>query len=259
VFGLAITARCDFAQRKFPILNYIPIVRIKDWLRRDGLDILLDQENSDQNGKIKGMLKQAGISNAILDSVPLQKIADVHFRDEGNKAQKAAAKKIREIIDEVESLRFARNSKCVDTTFSWFRQNRSKQVGEVIQRLAKHSILGHYLLEKIVSEDTDNLGYVCLLREVSTLPLVIAERLGNGVDRDTCGSLLAEDREAVNLNIGMGELAMPISEIGSPTIEHILQTFSTLFGRIGVADPIDDDVQSILENCLEPSAAEVSK
>ena len=46
------------------------------------------------------------------------------------------------------------------------------------------------------------------------------------------------------------DLAMPVVEVGSPTIEHILQSFSNLFGRIGVADPVDEVVDTIVQDAL---------
>jgi hypothetical protein len=43
---------------------------------------------------------------------------------------------------------------------------------------------------------------------------------------------------------------MPITEIASPTIEHIMQSFSNVFGRIGVADPAEEVIGKILDSCL---------
>ena len=43
---------------------------------------------------------------------------------------------------------------------------------------------------------------------------------------------------------------MPIIQIGSPTIEHVLQSFSNLFGRIGVADPVTEIIDQIIDGQL---------
>jgi len=39
------------------------------------------------------------------------------------------------------------------------------------------------------------------------------------------------------IDFTLTDFAMPIGEIVSPYVEHLLQTFSHLFGRIGLPDP----------------------
>ena len=39
-FGLVITARCDVANDKAETYNYLPVVRLNDWIHRDGRLIL---------------------------------------------------------------------------------------------------------------------------------------------------------------------------------------------------------------------------
>lgn len=67
VYGLTITARCDIAQNKYSILNYLPIVKLGDWFLRDGLDILSEQEIAYQYGKLKGMLRQANLDPILIN------------------------------------------------------------------------------------------------------------------------------------------------------------------------------------------------
>lgn len=55
----------------------------------------------------------------------------------------------------------------------------------------------------------------------------------------------------MSLFIPDDDLAMPITEIASPTMEHVLQAFSNLFGRIGVADPDEGVIGSIVDLCLD--------
>lgn len=79
VFGLTITARCDVAQEKYRLLNYVPIVRLDDWLQVDGLEILLDQERKQQIASIESALNEADISPNLMLSVPISDIISVHF------------------------------------------------------------------------------------------------------------------------------------------------------------------------------------
>lgn len=251
VLGLTITARCDVAQRKYPVLNYLPIVSLKDWLRRDGLDILVETELSEQVGKLRGMLRQGGVSELLIDSVPLQEIAEVHFPlTAGNKVQKTSAGKFREHLTLIEEFRAVVANPDHNRIFQWLRENRAKQIEDLVKRLSRHQVLGHYFLESLDFEVNDAEGHVCLLREVSTVPRAVAEQLGRGLDRARYDELCVQEQHRSGLLIRPDELAMPIIEIGSPTIEHVLQSFSHLFGRIGVADPVEDVIGGIIKKCL---------
>ncbi|SMO77387.1 hypothetical protein [Ruegeria faecimaris] len=251
VHGLAITARCDFAQRKFPVLNYVPVVELQDWVRRDGLDILVDQELNDQRGQLVRMLKQAQVSEALLQAVPHREIAETHFqKDEGSKAKKTAAKKFHDLVDEMEKFSLLVAADGGGDIFEWFTRERGKQVGELVRRLSRHAVLGHYFLEALEPDTTEHKGYVCLLREVSTIPRPVADKLGKGLDQSTYAKQCNNSQFGSQLQIPEGGLAMPLIEIGSPTIEHIMQSFSNLFGRIGVADPIETVIGKIVDSCL---------
>lgn len=250
VYGLTITARCDVAQQKYPVLNYLPLVTLRDWFRRDGLDILLEQERRNLNARLKGMLKQAQLSDSLPMAVSLDQIAEKHFPlNQGNKSQQKASSKFHEFVEESRAFEEIAKSDA-EHMFSWFAENRHNDVQTIIRRLSKQDVLGHYFLEKISEEDGYAKGYVCLLREVVTLPRNVAEKLGKGLDHATHQSLFNGEVFTSGLSISQDDLAMPVIEIGSPTIEHILQSFSQLFGRIGVADPVDDVINEIIETCI---------
>lgn len=251
VHGLTITARCDVAQQKYPVLNYLPLVKLKDWLRRDGLDILVEQEKSEQDGNLKAMLRQAGLSDALATAIALEEIEKTHFpADQGNKAQRKLSEKFAGYVAEVREFKNIESDGDSEALFLWFSNNRTKRIEEIVRRLSRHGVLGHYLLERIATEDSHDTGYVCLLREVVTLPRNVAERIGKGVDKATYEGLCGESMAGQGLMIGADDLAMPVVEIGSPTIEHILQSFSNLFGRIGVADPVDKVIGKIIDDCI---------
>lgn len=251
VHGLTITARCDVAQQKYPVLNYLPLVKLEDWLRRDGLDILSEQEKSEQDGNLKAMLRQAGLSDALATAITLEEIAKTHFpADQGNKVQRKRSEKFSGFIAEVREFESIESGGDSGSLFSWFSRNRVAKIQEIVRRLSRHGVLGHYLLERIAEEDSRGTGYVCLLREVVTLPRDVAEKIGKGLDNVTYEGLCGTNVTGQGLKIGADDLAMPVIEIGSPTIEHILQSFSNLFGRIGVAEPVDQVIDKIIEDCI---------
>ena len=150
VHGLVITARCDVAQRKYPVLNYLPVVSLPDWLRHDGLDILIDDELSTQNGTMKSMLREANISPSLVSSVSLETIAEVHFRtDQGTRNQIRLAIRFREHITLIEEFNSIQETSNIDELFSWFCKIRPGQVKSLIQRLNRHAVLGHYFFETL--------------------------------------------------------------------------------------------------------------
>ncbi|EIE50584.1 hypothetical protein C357_12921 [Citreicella sp. 357] len=219
-------------------------------MRRDGLDILLEIEQRNLAGKLKGMLKQANISEALLTSVSLTDIAATHFPlGEGNKNQRAASQKLHDFLVERDEF-FAAANGGMERAFLWFSLNRPKEIENLVRRLSRHDVMGHYLLETIDFESGRAEGYVCLLREVSTLPRLLAEKLGEGLDHSTYTALCKDLEFDADLVIRRDDLAMPIVEIGSPTIEHILQSFSNLFGRIGIADPVESVIDGMVQHCV---------
>lgn len=257
VYGLTITARCDVAQQKYPVLNYLPLVKLSDWLRRDGLDMLLDLEQRNLNGKLKGMLKQAQLSESLPMAVPLEQIAETHFPlDEGNKNQKTASRKFHDFIAERRVFDAVVQQEANDT-FAWFLENRAKEIENIVRRLSRHDVLGHYFLETITTDDDDAKGFVCLLREVVTLPRNVAEKIGKGLDQAAYRTICTATASESGLSIGQDDLAMPVVEIGSPTIEHVLQSFTQLFGRIGVADPVETVIGGIIEHCVSSKKGHV--
>lgn len=254
VYGLTITARCDVAQEKYPILNYLPVVKLGDWLKRDGLDILVNQETNEQAGSLRAKLRQFNISENLLDVIPLENIAKVHFPlDIPQKTQKKFNEKFHEHTKIMKEFNQIIELGDASNIYEWFLTKRRKSLENLIHRLGRHEVLGYYLLEALSLDHEFRDGYVCLLREVQTLPRSISERIGRGIDSETYNRLSGEELYHLGLKIPLGSLAMPITEIASPTIEHILQIFSQLFGRIGVADPVPGAIEELLALCLTPT------
>jgi hypothetical protein len=65
---LVITARCDAEQDKVLIYNYLPVVRLDDWLHRDGKTILADRLLSESIGQMKSALNDGHYSFSVLET-----------------------------------------------------------------------------------------------------------------------------------------------------------------------------------------------
>ena len=244
VYGLTITARCDVAQEKYRLLNYVPVVHLGDWLLVDGLEILLETERKEQTGKFKNELGQIGISPNLLLSVSLSEIIEIHFpattSDRKTVKARERVEKYRSEIDEIATI-----SANPRRSLSWLLENRPKSVKSIIKDLFEHKVLGYYFMERL-SPSSGIEGFVCLLREVTSLPREISQELAKGLS-DTRWQELTKHLKVNNLDFSIDDFAAPVSQIGSPSIEHLMQSYANLFGRIGIANPRLEEMDEIIE------------
>ncbi|MER9229743.1 hypothetical protein NKI39_29830 [Mesorhizobium sp. M0664] len=156
VFGLIITARCDLAQEKFPMLNYVPVVSLDDWLVTDGLDLMLSRASADTTGKLKGALKTAGIAESLLNSQSPRQIFDSFFLDDYSKGKKPA-KQFFDIVEVCEFLAsFQRNiSLCIDNLYKQFDAQKKR----LLEELIRHNLSGHYFLSRVF--DGERAARIC--------------------------------------------------------------------------------------------------
>jgi hypothetical protein len=240
VFGVTITARCDVAQSKYRLLNYVPCVSLEDWFIVDGLEILKEREIDDAKNTIKSVLERAKISLSLIDSVPLEAIAEKNFpaHDRSLDKPKNTLSACGKRLSEVQQLENRPTE-----LFDWFKKNSQKSIRAIVKELFNHKILGYYFLERINTSD-ELAGYVCLLREATSLSKEISTSLAGGISRAQWEGL-AKFGQAANLDFCQEDFACPISQIGSPSIEHLMQSFSNLFVRIGLSDPKKEDIEQL--------------
>ena len=245
-FGLVITARCDAAQDKVRTYNYLPIVSLKDWLRRDGLLILAEQIKEDSEGGMQRALKVCGFSATILETETPRSILETLFLPSEKKSK--AAKELSNfeaLCVRHELAASALSNPQTPGVYEDIVKELPKLGDSLIKNLVHHKLGGYYFLSRL-EPDGDDGGYVVLIREVQSLPRgavhAIAEALEASILNDMCK---AEPALQGRLRIGPDDLAMPIGLLGSPNLEHLMQTFSTLFGRIGLADPDPNEIAKL--------------
>lgn len=236
VYGLVITARCDVAHDKAQVFNYIPVVTLDDWIHRDGKRLLLERIRNDSEQQARNQLKQCKFSPNILDTLPLEKVLDTLFKDNNlSKAEKAAKDKlilIRDKLDHVEEIGSSNDSR----RFVMLANNHGSHRDTLISELTNQRLNGYYFLPCVEHNGSDS-GYVIRLREVQRIPRVFAEKIAIGLSREDYVTLSTDDpRLNGPFNFSRAELAMPVGCISSPILEHIMQSFSSLFCRIGLPD-----------------------
>jgi hypothetical protein len=203
----------------------------------------MDTEKKEQAGRIRNELKQNDLSPNLLRSISLENILEVQF-PEGNSDKNISKSRTRLTVcltemNELSSLK-GNPSSCLD----WLIKNRQKAIQLLIERLFEHKVLSYYFLERIVPNSSIE-GYVCLLREVTSLPREIVEELSNGLSIERWGEISAKVKSD-GLDFSIEEFAAPLSQLGSPSIEHVMQVYANLFGRIGIEDPRKEEITEIL-------------
>jgi hypothetical protein len=239
VFGIAITARCDVANDKFPVLNFVPAVLLSDWFHRDGWEIIHSRSTKSAESSFLNALRQQEISEGLLYSMSPREVYNAFFTGEGAPppARKAAPRVIG-IVEELEMLSGLKISSLEHR--NQLLEKYKKTSSQIIQELVEHKISGYYYLPPIPGESNEPL--VALLRESSFLPRNIAKAVAAGTDQERApGSF----RGGAGLDFSVDTFAMPVGQLISPNIEHLMQTYSHMFGRIGIANTSREVMESL--------------
>jgi hypothetical protein len=240
VWGVVITARCDTTHEKTPIVNYLPVVTVEDWLQSHGGLLSIDREYAEAKNKLKNLLVKKQLSETLLEVHSPSQIAEFNFAYPDDSTGQKAAKERKEADDaRAIALRLNDLADCLGGPLP----NREiigplvatciRSAELVVKELVSHRLAGYYFLPSLgrLTEQASEKGYVVLLREVHHIPRQTVSRLISGVSKDE------SDAPARSLRFDCFDFAYPVAELQSPWTEHLMQVFCNLFGRIGVADP----------------------
>lgn len=245
VWGLVITARCDTTHEKTPIVNYIPIVTVEDWLLCHGGILSIDKEAAEVTNKFKNLLIKRQLSASLLAVHTPEEVATLHFAVPAELGNKQAIKEAKEAEGAMEMAhRLNQLQQCLASSLP----NRPaiqaavagcrRSVEAVVKDLIAHKLSGYYFLPTLggLTERSSQKGYVALLREVHHVPRKGVSQLVEGLAKDAATAASTQ-----GLSFDCFDFVYPVAELTSPWTEHLMQSFCNLFGRIGVAD-IDKNV-----------------
>lgn len=228
VFGLTITARCDIANEKFPVLNYLPVVELDSWMKVDGADLVQETLYAQLRGSFVSILKQCDIATSVLLSVEPNEIVRQFFEiEDASKAAKKNAERARQIAD---GLHLISSEDPATPKNELVDSEEKKIIAQTIKNLVQNKNQNFYFLPQI-EHNGDNNGYVVLLREVAHISKEASSLIAKGVS-----NLEWPCKEKKEVSFSHSEFAMPVGQIPSPQLEHLMQCFSFLFGRIGIDD-----------------------
>jgi hypothetical protein len=235
--GLIITARCDAAQDKAPIYNFIPVVSLDDWLLRDGAEIILQRALLDAfNGK-KNIIVQAGFSESLLRTKTSSEILEgvLQPRVDVDKKFEPKMRQFMAFDGEIEKIEKSLST-WDDDLIKDRLKNSSKHLDSVIKELSGNRLLGYYLLRQMPTLYGDNGGnFVALLREIHHIPNAIAKKIVSGIEKNAWGGVGTIGLKCPKFN-DADDYCAPIARLKSPWMEHLMQSLTMLFARIGVED-----------------------
>lgn len=248
VHGMVITARCDAAQRKVPIYSFIPVVKLNDWVFRDGADITVRRIVLDAENSLENLMEDLGVSLTVLRTTPPTEIVEKLLRPLAEKDRKIETKikKFEAAVKIVSESEAALASGKNDLILEVLRKS-PKIFDKVIKDLAENKILGHYLLRAMPSIEEDACDYVALLREVHHIPNRVAQLIASGVSLPEWLNL-----QLINtccpVFLSVEDWSMPVAKLRSPWMEHLMQSWALLFSRIRVEDVDAVSVRRALSN-----------
>lgn len=240
VWGVVITARCDTTHEKTPIVNYLPVVTMEDWLLGHGGMLSIDREEADVKNRFKSLLAKRQLSASLLEVHSPDKIATLHFPRPAKSDSQKAIKETKEAEDASEiAIWLSQLHQCLASPLPNRHAMQTavircrKSVESVVKDLISHKLAGYYFLPSLggLTENPSQKGYVVLLREVHHMSREGVSRLAEGISKDA-----ATTPPTQGLCFDCFDFIYPVAELVSPWTEHLMQSFCNLFGRIGVAD-----------------------
>jgi hypothetical protein len=245
-FGLAVTARCDAANDKVRVYNYLPVVSLDDWLHRDGRAILAQRLNAEALGGLRSVLRDSGFSPRVLETENPELIFRELFPDEAiEKPIINGRKRAKELLKRYALSVAAAESSPHDRLTLKIMSDYPKQVDALIEELVRQDLSGYYFLEQADAHGGD-CGFVILVREIHAIPQRLAKLITDGLDCPTFAAMCGEVPGFVGrLQMSADDVAMPVGILRSPNIEHLMQSFALLFSRIGLDDPAPEYISSL--------------
>lgn len=234
--GLVITARCDVAHGKAPVISYVPLVGYRAWLFRDGLRLLASRILAASKGTMKSALRDSGLADSMLDTLSPQTVRE-HLGQMTEKAERNAAKRYTDAETQKMMAEAALDAASGAKPAADLFDTQPKEYQRLLHELLSNGLSDYHFIEQS-EPDEDCEGYVALLREIRYLPVALANELRNGIDFHRFGQLCCDQpRYADKLTIANDEqYAMPVGMVKSPFIELFMQRFTHLYARIGVTD-----------------------
>ena len=240
-YGFLITARCDLAHVRTDTVNLLPIVPLTEWLKFDACIVILLARLLALEGELTELAE--GLSPALPSMIGGDwKVGYELFVRPESSFDISVKSKFSSRAEEHESLRdvlmiSSESPKRIASALSScesFRRLVERERSKRVLALLENKILDAHFLPVVQPSEQLNSGngYVVLFRQVLSLPGRLLEVLRDGAAgvEDIPDSLRQQAESNLTFPSGV------VANVASPHVEHILQRFANVFGRVGVAD-----------------------
>lgn len=231
VYGIIITPRCDIENRKIKTIHYLPIIKLQDWINLDFIRIFQKEYRNNLKGKILSLFKQYKISPSLFEmgisKEDILKVAE----------EQMPQKEFSKFITEIDKFYLSGDINEVKKMCNESEGIRNKIIKDVKE--GKNS--SFYLIE----DWKDKSNYrIILLREIKRITFEMANKISKGVSED---EITEDDLRWNDINkVAMKDNLIYVeTQMKSPFIEHLIQSFFHNFGRIGV-DNMDNQAENNL-------------
>ena len=237
IYGLVITARCDAAQDKAPIYSFVPVVALKDWIMRDGAQKILARAILDQNNTRKNILLGINLSTSILKTKTPDEIVAGHLlpRVASDKCFEPKLNQFKNCSTFIQESTDALAKRDQPALLALIKRS-TKHLDAIVKELAGNRLLGHYLLRSMPRIYDDNgADHVALLREIHHIPSSLSKKITGGISKDDCTYNSKAELKCPCFT-AEDDYCAPVARLKSPWMEHLMQSLTLLFSRIGVED-----------------------
>lgn len=219
VWGCVITPRCDLANEgKVSTFHYLPVIDFEIWVDKEIRVMLLEDHYANLRGKINQKLESAGAGKNVMDV----------FGTKDQILQLGVAKiKPKELTD-FEKTCHQYFDKDINAEKEYFKDE--KHYKKILKDLISNGIHGCYLIE---SWENVNDFKIILLRDVRRMSLSTRFFYEQWQNRGIEDELFLRKND-VSDAAKQTDYYRIVSCIKSPFMEHIMQSFSYNFTRIGV-------------------------
>jgi hypothetical protein len=246
VNGIIITARCDLSHDKVSRYTHLPVVRLDDWLARDGAEIAYIRIHRDLRNSFGNQLRQCGYATELLATESPRRITEALIAVESPDAKiKRAKEKLVDLAHRLDQCDSCMAPADPSSRIQRLVELNVRIVESVARELMGSRLAGFYFIEGPL--DDDDGGHVALLREARHISRVIAEAMPAGLDMRALRADASLAQAAQNvIHLDGREMILPIAQMRSPYLEQMMQHFALLFSRIGVPDLPEQSMNQLM-------------
>ena len=252
--AVVITARCDVAHVRTDTLNVLPVLPISHWLRYDGRVVSAFGKLLAFEKTVSDLVRKlpTGLQDLMTGDWPESYAS---FVAPNQDVAPELKNKLKSAVEGHARLRNLLENGCASPSSLVTALSSDAELSAIIEStmkkkvpdLLENKVIEAHFLPVIRPEEPvdEGPGYVVAFRQILAFPGRLLDLMTKGFDSldDVPPELKPVADQLLVFPAGI------ISNLASPHVEHLMQRFSTLFGRIGVDDCSDQYKSWVVEAC----------